>query len=141
LEQVSKSKPEGPLEEKVGMSEELVSGFLNRASFTGLVALYVCQLAYSKKLPFDLGKLWAQIGLFVGYPHGFLVACASFGLLDFNTMDGMWNVTEFNEMLPKDMRNLCIKQADRLAEENPQWPEFKSKSMKQLEEVDNYFEG
>ena len=135
----AKAEPGGPGVEKGGLSEELVKEFIRSSSFNGLLALYACQLAHSKKVPFNPKELWGQEGPDEPYSYGFLVACVGFGVLHIVTKGDMWNITEFSEMLPKDMRSVCYEDIGRLVKDATDIPDTEATLMGRLEAIDKYF--
>ena len=117
----------------------MVKEFIRRSSFNGVLALYACQLAHSKKVPFNSKELWEQVGSEEPYSYGFLVACAGFGVLDIVTKGDMWNITEFSEMLPKYMRSVCYEDVGRIVKDVPEIPDTEATLMGRLEAIDKYF--
>jgi len=76
---------------------------ISHSSIAGVHILYACSLAHAKKQAFDLPKLCAAATLEPNYCQGFLVACSTFGFLDFTYENEILTVSTFDSKMASEL--------------------------------------
>ena len=110
------------LEESPDKREKEVAGeisdlFVRRSSTTGVLLLYACSLAYTKKKPFSLEELTATTKLGgVDYALGFLVAAMSAGIFEATLPKDIWNIISMTDKLQKALEFEFDQQSERFSE-------------------------
>ena len=110
-------------------------GFVQRSSILGLCALYACYKAYTKKIPFDLGKLSiAAPGLKREYSFGFLVASIAAGVFAGKSSRGIWSVTDFPDHVAKELPAAISSRSEKLDS-----PAVRELFKNVVQKIDEYF--
>jgi hypothetical protein len=90
--------------EKINISTELIDRFLNRTSINGLLCLYIVQRAFSQSVTINLNLLETQIDVNPKYLYGYIVACASVGILSCEGGIENLKINMVNEVLTKKIK-------------------------------------
>jgi hypothetical protein len=117
---------------------KLVSFFIDKSSFGGLVALYTAQLAYRTKKPFVPEDVWKE-GISEDYGYGYIVAARSAGIVGVVHHDGMMTVPEIAESLP-DLRNTIDKWLEKKNAEKPAVWDIEETITEYVAPIEKYFE-
>lgn len=106
-----------------------INNFFSSTSFAGLLSLYTMKLSLEKKTAFDRNDFSKHVKIVPSdYLYGFIVACSSFEILDFNNKGSIITVVSINSIV----ESRILSELNRMAENQDSWKSY-------IEEVTKYF--
>lgn len=113
LSEIQDLKPTGTSKEQEAI--QIPASFLAITSLIGLEVLYICLLAHSRGISFNLKNLTQSIsGDYDEYARGYLVAVASLGIIRAKVSRGIWNILYFNEVIANNIKFILDKKSKEL---------------------------
>lgn len=131
----AKGSESGSLGSRLKLTKEQASVFLEQASLAGLRAMYVLKLATDNNVEFTLEEIAKKEASFdVNYSFGFLVACSSLNLLDFNRgSGGVIKSKGLDEHVSGELKKIYEKRAFELDNKYPGLPKSAQSSIANLD--------
>lgn len=118
--------------------DTFIASFLERTSFSGLLALYTAQLAHSTKKPFDITQVWAKTSLTTDYGYGYLIACTGTGIVSHTAKDNMWSIISVAKQIP-ELRPKLVGWLQERAKEKPDTWNVENEIATMIVPVEDYF--
>lgn len=109
--------------------------FLAKSSYTGLIILYACKISKETSIPFKLEEL----KLDRDYSYGFLIACNAMDLVSYTLKNDIFTITKIDNVISDGIDRAIIHRRNEIAEENPEWADYKEKEEERITKLKDYF--
>ena len=82
-------------------TREDIEELLSVSSFSGLIFLYACHLSYKNTISFKMAEFIkdTKLSSTEDYLYGFIVACASFNIIEYHINRNIINIIKINEFI------------------------------------------
>ncbi|MFA5125339.1 MAG: hypothetical protein WC473_06005 [Patescibacteria group bacterium] len=134
LSKISEQKVDYREKTVIEINGEVVSRFLKKCSYNGLLFLYSCKLAKDTRIAFKIEDL----KLDQSYTHGFMVACTSIGLIQFTEREKIYVITDVDTNLAEKIKDALQNQLAYLLTNHAKFFN-KDTEDKRIQELENFF--